>query len=356
MGTRKEYQGAAAATTLNGGIDSDDTTVTLTAATGWPSGGTYPFVVCIGRGTASEEKILCSSRSGNNLTVSSRGYDSTTGVAHVAGDTVEHVLDAVTVSEANRHVNDTTQDDHTQYLNTTRHDITARHAFGSALGTPGTPASVAATGTAGSGTAPAREDHVHDLAAAVAGNGLALSAGVLAVGVDGSTVELSSDQVRVKDGGIVAAKLGTSAVETAKINDAAVTNAKYGGTLGTLGYASVTSNQTGLSGSVTDLSGLSATVTVASGRRIEIIAQGMFNLTSGSTGAAALYIRESSTTLNALSFYITSVSTQGGVVHAILTPTAGSHTYKISAVVSVAGSLIASATAAAFILVKDIGV
>jgi hypothetical protein len=40
------------------------------------------------------------------------------------------------------------------------------------------------------------------LKAAVAGNGLAVAGGVLSVGVDGSTVELSSDQVRLKDGGI----------------------------------------------------------------------------------------------------------------------------------------------------------
>lgn len=43
--------------------------------------------------------------------------------------------------------------------------------------------------------------------AAVAGEGLTHSAGVLAVNPDGSTLEINTDQVRVKDGGVTAAKL-----------------------------------------------------------------------------------------------------------------------------------------------------
>lgn len=51
----------------------------------------------------------------------------------------------------------------TQYLNTARHDITTRHTFGAALGTPtaatlSQPGDTAATGT---GALAAREDHVH---------------------------------------------------------------------------------------------------------------------------------------------------------------------------------------------------
>lgn len=52
------------------------------------------------------------------------------------------------------------------------------------------------------------------LAASVAGNGLSESSDVLAVNVDNSTIEISSDSIRVKDGGITSAKIadGTIAV------------------------------------------------------------------------------------------------------------------------------------------------
>ena len=50
-----------------------------------------------------------------------------------------------------------------------------------------------------------------DLKAAVAGDGLAHSAGVLSVGVDGSTIEINADALRVKDSGITAAKLADAA-------------------------------------------------------------------------------------------------------------------------------------------------
>lgn len=55
------------------------------------------------------------------------------------------------------------------------------------------------------------------LAATVAGDGLSYSSGVLAVGVDNSTIELSSDAVRVKDSGIVEAKIADNAVSLDKL-------------------------------------------------------------------------------------------------------------------------------------------
>lgn len=47
------------------------------------------------------------------------------------------------------------------------------------------------------------------LAASVAGAGLAESADVLSVNVDGSTIEINSDTLRIKDAGVTAAKLAT---------------------------------------------------------------------------------------------------------------------------------------------------
>lgn len=102
---RKTIDGGVPATTLNGGIDSSQTTAVIASATGWPDGSSGPFVIAIDRGGASEEKILVSSRTGTTLTIETRGYDNTTGVAHDSGADVEHVLDASTVDQANRYVN-----------------------------------------------------------------------------------------------------------------------------------------------------------------------------------------------------------------------------------------------------------
>jgi len=62
------------------------------------------------------------------------------------------------------------------------------------------------------------------------GDGITVSADKISVTVDDSTIELSasdnSGAVRIKDSGVVAAKIGSGAVETVKIADNAVTLAK----------------------------------------------------------------------------------------------------------------------------------
>lgn len=63
-------------------------------------------------------------------------------------------------------------------------------------------------------------------AASLAGSGLTNNSGTLDVNTDGTTLEINTDTLRVKDSGISAAKLATDAVETAKIKDANVTEAK----------------------------------------------------------------------------------------------------------------------------------
>lgn len=170
--TRRQYKGGAAAKTLSSGLGDGSTTAafTLTADPGgsWPDGSTGPFIIAVDRGLSTEEKILCDSRTGASITpnASGRGYDNTTGVAHSAGSSVvEHVLGAIDLDEPNAHINTTSLDQHTQYLNTTRHDITTRHAFGAALGTPSAAANVGAAASAGVSGVPARDDHVHTGAA-----------------------------------------------------------------------------------------------------------------------------------------------------------------------------------------------
>ena len=97
--TRRQYAGAAAATTITVGINSAETTCTLTSTTGFPSSAGVPFYVVIDPGTSSEEK--CSATiSGSTLTIT-RAQDDTTAVAHSAGATIYPVFTANDADEAN---------------------------------------------------------------------------------------------------------------------------------------------------------------------------------------------------------------------------------------------------------------
>ena len=97
--TRRQYAGAAAATTITAGINTSDTTCSLTATTGWPSGAGVPFYVVIDPGTSAEEK--CSATiSGSTLTLT-RAQDDTSASSHSAGATIYPVFTANDADEAN---------------------------------------------------------------------------------------------------------------------------------------------------------------------------------------------------------------------------------------------------------------
>lgn len=178
----QEIVGTAVQTELSGDMTDVSTSFTIDDASGWPTGGSgNPFVVTVGKGTASEEKILCASRTGTTIAVTTRGYDSTSPAPHSTGVGAIHSISAALLAEMNAHVNDDTRDDHSQYL-------------------------------------PA--------AASVAGAGLAVTTRVLSVNVDNSTLEIAADIVRMKDAGTTAAKLASNAVTTPKVIDAAITLAK----------------------------------------------------------------------------------------------------------------------------------
>lgn len=109
---RREFAGGAVAATvtvgLGGASSAPGETFTVSATTGWPTGASGKFAVVVDRGTASEEKILCASRSGSVVTIDTRGYDGTTGVSHTPGSaTVEVCITAVDVDEANKAVSET---------------------------------------------------------------------------------------------------------------------------------------------------------------------------------------------------------------------------------------------------------
>ena len=97
--TRRQYAGAAAATTITAGINTTDTTCTLASTTGFPSTASVPFYVVLDPGTSAEEK--CSATiSGSTLTLT-RAQDDTSASSHSAGATIYPVFTANDADEAN---------------------------------------------------------------------------------------------------------------------------------------------------------------------------------------------------------------------------------------------------------------
>lgn len=111
----RDYSGTAKPTTLNGAISAAATSITVADGTGYPTGAAGPFVVTIDAGLAAEEKVLCASRTGNTLSVTSRGWDGTTASDHNNAASVAHTYSATDAREANTHVNATTGNPHPQY-------------------------------------------------------------------------------------------------------------------------------------------------------------------------------------------------------------------------------------------------
>jgi hypothetical protein len=101
MFERRSFAGAAVETELSDGINQTSTNLVLKDATGWPDGTAGSFYVAVDAGTASEEKILISSRSGDTLSVDTRGVDGTAAQAHAAGADAYHCLTAADLDEAN---------------------------------------------------------------------------------------------------------------------------------------------------------------------------------------------------------------------------------------------------------------
>ena len=113
---RRSYSGGAkpAYLTVALGGTTGDLTIECDDLANWPTGSPGPFYIVVNRNLPTEEKILCSSRTGNTITVYSsglstgRGADGTTISAHSIGSEAEHVFTATDADEANAHVNAST--------------------------------------------------------------------------------------------------------------------------------------------------------------------------------------------------------------------------------------------------------
>lgn len=108
---RREYT-AGRPTTLDGAFAIGASTFTIAddgSATSWPTSVDYDFFVTIDAGTAQEERVLCSGRSGRVITVaaSGRGKDNTGEKNHASGATVWPSWSAQDADEANVHIEST---------------------------------------------------------------------------------------------------------------------------------------------------------------------------------------------------------------------------------------------------------
>jgi hypothetical protein len=105
---RREYQ-AGRPTTLSVALNIGGTSFTIANDTNWPDGADYDFWVTIDAGTAQEERVLCSSRSGTTVTVATggRGSDGTQESNHAIGATIWPSWSATDADEANVHIEST---------------------------------------------------------------------------------------------------------------------------------------------------------------------------------------------------------------------------------------------------------
>lgn len=122
-----------------------------------------------------------------------------------------------------------------------------------------------------------------------------------------------------------------------------------------LGYAEVTANQSTITAEV-DLTGLAVTVTVPVGRRIKITGHVLARSTVAND-VFQLSIKEGATLLNAAKDSVPTTDDLSIDAFSIITPSAGTHTYKLTALRS-SGSgnlnIAAGATFPSYILVEDI--
>lgn len=94
------YSNAAVQTTLSGSVSSGATAIGVAATTGFP--GTFPYVLALDYGAATEELVVVSAVAGGTLTVT-RGHSGTSAQSHSLGAVVRHVVHAGDLTDFRTH-------------------------------------------------------------------------------------------------------------------------------------------------------------------------------------------------------------------------------------------------------------
>lgn len=298
---RYEHSGAAVATTIPSAITSTATSIVIASASGWPTGGTGPFWATIDRGTASEEKILVTSRAGTTLTVSTRGADGTTATGHATNAPIEHTLSATELDEASAAA------------------ARAQAVTGALVGTTDTQTLTGKTVALGSNT------------------------------VSGTKAQFDAACTDADFASLDGAETLTNKTLTSP-----VLNSPSGVPRGKVAYAETTVQATNIIGASATV--LQVTLTTVAGRRYRLSAHAGLQQNATAASLNELQIREGATVLTR--DYATGTASlyrQANPV-VIIAPAAGAHTYTVY-VSSTAGAVDfnASADDPAFLLVEDIG-
>lgn len=266
---RRMYAGGAPATTLPTGCTDVTLTLSLASGTGYPDGSTGNFYIAIDAGLATEEKVLCSSRTGDNITVagSGRGADGTTGVAHDPGAAVSHIGTALDFDEANQAVTAT---------------LGAIVAKGDLLSGSGSQALTKTAAGSNNLLLVADSAQGGGIKWAALPSGAISSAGMFAAGVvDAAAIGANQvDTSEIAALAVTAAELAADAVTTAKILNANVTTAK-------LAALAVTASELAAN-AVTTAKILDANVTLAklaADVTINHVPPGVVNAFAGAEGA-----------------------------------------------------------------------
>lgn len=157
---RKGFSGTAVPSSLNGAIAAGATTIVINATTGWPDGTNGKSPAKIDPGLPTEEDILFTARSGNNLTTVSRAQNGTVAASHANGAVIIHGWSAGEADEVYQHLSDTEATPHpTKLLSPTAHTAIL-HTVGTTLPALGTAQNLGDTAD-GSGASLAGGNHTH---------------------------------------------------------------------------------------------------------------------------------------------------------------------------------------------------
>lgn len=352
--TRRAYKGASVSTTTTSPIASSGTTTFgISDYTGWPYGAD-PYSVVIEPGTANEEKMLVVRAGATDTTVSiystpsvaaNRGYDDTTAVAHSSGATVYPVFTATDADEANELASTLT----------TKGDILVHDATSFARRSVGSDDQVLIADAAQSTGMKWGSVDTAQLAAGAVETASIADANV-------TTAKLADDAVttaKIAAGAVDTTELADAAVETAKIADNAVTLAKidssYTDTLpgGVKAYAQYTTNLSATSSGATLFS---TNVTMETDRLYKITAYAPFDGSGYTNSQYRLYVSVAGTNIAIAgnqnyefshADYITVVTYTTG--------NSGSTNVTVKAWADNGGTVTASSTNKAILIVEDIG-